>query len=160
MIAMQYRIILPADYPMEKIKSRIASKAHLLNGYSGLVFKAYLYSVKDSDDYFSEVNSYAPFYLWKDPTAMAGFLRSAGFSALCEDFGRPSVKSWLLEGKITAPKTQAYACFESAATKGVDIVGFDSHDWSLLRLNWLKQASTEPNKQRQYYQVGYIARGK
>ncbi|WP_432451904.1 MULTISPECIES: DUF4865 family protein [unclassified Agarivorans] len=159
MIAMQYRIILPADYNMVNIQTRIKEKAHLLDGYPGLVFKAYLYSIKDSPDYFSTVNSYAPFYLWKDTSAMASFLRSPGFAALSEQFGRPSVKSWLLEGEIKMPEQQAYACIESTSTDTADLIGFDCSNWSSLKLNWLNQASTQPSEQKQYYQIGYLARG-
>jgi hypothetical protein len=159
MIAMQYRIILPADYPMAKIQTRIKEKAHLLSGYPGLVFKAYLYSIKDSPDYFSAVNSYAPFYLWKDTSAMAGFLRSSGFAALCEQFGRPMVKSWLVEGEIIMPQQQAYACIASTMLDPADLVGFDCSDWSSLRLNWLNEATTESSEQKQYYQIGHLALG-
>ena len=47
MIAMQYKIVLPSDYPMETIEARIKEKGHLLDGFPGLIFKAYLYSRKD-----------------------------------------------------------------------------------------------------------------
>lgn len=59
MIAMQYKIILPSDYPMEKIETRIREKGNLLDGYPGLVFKAYLYSRKNAE-YYTSSNSYAP----------------------------------------------------------------------------------------------------
>ena len=59
MIAMQYKITLPSDYPMDSIKNRILDKGHLLNGFPGLVFKAYLYSEKSASEYNNIVNSYA-----------------------------------------------------------------------------------------------------
>jgi len=93
---MQYQFVLPADYPMDSIENRIQEKGHLLDGYTGLLYKAYLYSRKEDSNYNSKVNSYAPFYIWKDIRAMTHFLQSAAFKTLCDQFGRPRVQTWLL----------------------------------------------------------------
>lgn len=41
-VAMQYSFVLPADYDMNIIKQRIASKGHLLDDFPGLIFKTCL----------------------------------------------------------------------------------------------------------------------
>lgn len=42
MQAMEYEITLPADYDMEIIRNRIATRGHLMDAYPGLGLKAYL----------------------------------------------------------------------------------------------------------------------
>jgi hypothetical protein len=94
MLAMQYEIALPADYDMAVIRRRIAEKGHLLDGFPGLGFKAYLYATRDDAVLPGGANRYAPFYLWRDGEGMNAFLGGAGFAALARDFGRPAVQTW------------------------------------------------------------------
>ncbi|WP_292053603.1 MULTISPECIES: DUF4865 family protein [unclassified Brevundimonas] len=96
MLAMQYKIDFPDKFDMDRIRQRIADKGHLLDGYEGLVFKAYLYSEADNA---TSRNRYAPFYVWHDSQAMWRFLGSEGFAKLCEDFGRPKVNVWYLNDR-------------------------------------------------------------
>lgn len=91
MHAMQYEITLPADYDMEIIRRRVATKGHLLDAFPGLGLKAYLMRERGED---SPVNQYAPFYLWAAPEGMNSFLFGPGFQALVQDFGRPEVRHW------------------------------------------------------------------
>ncbi|MFH8371660.1 DUF4865 family protein [Streptomyces sp. NPDC018031] len=93
MHAMQYRITLPADYDMRIIRNRVATRGQLLDDFPGLGLKAYGIRERGVDG--SPVNQYAPFYLWATPEAMNGFLWSAGFRGVVEDFGRPTVEHWL-----------------------------------------------------------------
>lgn len=72
MIAMRYRIALPADYPMEIIERRIAERGHLTDGLPGLGLKAYLYCRAGEDG--AAANVYAPFYLWRTTEGMRDFL--------------------------------------------------------------------------------------
>jgi hypothetical protein len=44
MLAMQYSFTFPADYDMAIIERRIAENGHRLDGFPGLLFKAYLYA--------------------------------------------------------------------------------------------------------------------
>ena len=46
MYSMQYRVQLPADYDMEIIRNRVRRTGHLMDGYPGLEFKAYLIQEK------------------------------------------------------------------------------------------------------------------
>ncbi|MFF8812257.1 DUF4865 family protein [Streptomyces pactum] len=93
MHAMQYRITLPADYDMDIIRRRVATRGHLLDDFPGLGLKAYGIQERGVDG--ASVNSYAPFYLWAAPEAMNRFLWGAGFRGVVEDFGRPTVEHWV-----------------------------------------------------------------
>jgi Domain of unknown function (DUF4865) len=94
MIAMQYRVTLPAHYDMRIIRDRVATTGHLLDDYPGLGVKAFLIREKGVDG--SAVNEYAPFYLWADAAGAASFLWSGvGFTAIIRDFGRPAVRTWV-----------------------------------------------------------------
>ncbi|MER7756148.1 DUF4865 family protein [Kitasatospora sp. NPDC097643] len=96
MHAMQYEITLPADYDMGIIHKRVAEKSHLLDAYPGLGLKAYLVRERGRDG--SQVNQYAPFYLWRTAEGMNSFLWSPGFRGVSTAFGRPAVRHWLGAG--------------------------------------------------------------
>ncbi|CAM5615916.1 hypothetical protein SALBM135S_09447 [Streptomyces alboniger] len=89
---MQYEITLPADYDMDVIRRRVATRGHLLDTFPGLGFKAYLMRERGRDG--SPVNQYAPFYLWNTAHGMNSFLWGPGFQGLVDDFGRPEVRHW------------------------------------------------------------------
>ncbi|MFC9340801.1 DUF4865 family protein [Streptomyces sp. NPDC057020] len=91
MHAMQYEITLPADYDMGIIRTRVATRGHLLDDFPGLGLKAYL--VRERGD-ASPVDQYAPFYLWAAPEGMNSFLWGPGFQGIVNDFGRPVVQHW------------------------------------------------------------------
>lgn len=89
---MQYEITLPADYDMEIIRKRVATRGHLLDDFPGLGLKAYLLREREDG---SPVNAYAPFYLWVTPEGMNSFLWGPGFQGIVNDFGRPVVRHWV-----------------------------------------------------------------
>lgn len=92
MYAMQYEITLPADYDMRIIRDRVATRGHMMDGFAGLGFKAYL--IRERGDH-SPVNQYAPFYIWQDVSGMGRFLwGGGGFHGIVNDFGRPVVRHW------------------------------------------------------------------
>ncbi|MFD6276201.1 DUF4865 family protein [Streptomyces sp. NPDC060209] len=91
MHAMQYEITLPADYDMEIVRRRVATRGHLLDDFPGLGLKAYL--IRERGD-TSPVNQYAPLYLWSAPEGMNTFLWGPGFQGIVDDFGRPVVQHW------------------------------------------------------------------
>ncbi len=159
MIAMQYKIVLPADYPMESIENRIETKGHLLNDYPGLVFKAYLYSRKDAEHYRNPVNSYAPFYVWQDHRSMMVFLASDGFKGLCEQFGRPQVNTWFVEGEVRIPSVEdTLASVSHQVGDNSDVRGVEVTNWQPLNVEWLCEAKPDVNSA--LYRIGYIAKGK
>ncbi|MEZ8226165.1 DUF4865 family protein [Vibrio splendidus] len=158
MIAMHYKFVLPSDYPMTSIENRIKDKGHLLNGCEGLVFKAYLYSRKDTKQYDNSVNSYAPFYVWRDHSAMVLFLKSDGFKALCDQFGRPRVDIWFIDEAPTTPSpSHSFACVNKCAKSNTDVHGVDYSSWESVDVTWLSD-SKEMNG-GDIYRVGYIAHG-
>ncbi|HEX8777983.1 MAG TPA: DUF4865 family protein [Rhodanobacter sp.] len=113
MIAMQYAITLPADYDMAIIRRRIADKAHLLDDFPGLAFKAWLHAARDDGELPSRDNLYAPFYLWRDSAGMNAFLNGDGFAALSRDFGRPVVRHWIPWQAELAGDLRGAACATS-----------------------------------------------
>lgn len=96
MIAMQYSLVLPADYDMSIIDRRIAERGHLTDGFPGLAFKAYLLARKGRTPGTTTAtdNVYAPFYLWHSVEGMNAFLCGPGFRGLTQSFGWPQVRTW------------------------------------------------------------------
>ncbi|MFD0485391.1 DUF4865 family protein [Kineococcus sp. GCM10028916] len=96
MYAMQYAVPLPADYDMQIIRDRVTRTGHLLDGFAGLNFKAYLVREKGKG---SPVNEYAPFYVWDDIDGMRAFCwGEPGYSAIVRDFGRRPIQDWTVVG--------------------------------------------------------------
>ncbi|KUJ00028.1 DUF4865 family protein [Vibrio sp. MEBiC08052] len=162
MIAMQYKFVLPADYDMELIERRIKDKGYLLDGWPGLVFKAYLYARQDATQYHSPVNCYAPLYVWEDHQAMMAFLNSDGFKALCQQFGRPKVETWFLDAVPTPPAEQhhfASIAHDANQQAETDIQGINYHAWQTLSVTWICDTELSAYQGRELYAVGYVARG-
>ncbi|MBJ7311539.1 DUF4865 family protein [Rugamonas sp. CCM 8940] len=185
MIAMQYSFVLPADYDMRRIDARIADKGHLLDGFPGLRFKAYLSAERDDAALASADNLYAPFYLWDGSEGMNAFLGGAGFAAVTQAFGRPSVATWsvwtaalgddlarashatreLLPIAPHTPLDQLRQQEEAAAQQalqGADgavaaLACFDPSNWTLLRLRLWRGPRGDAVAGRQQYRVGYVA---
>ncbi|MFF4183272.1 DUF4865 family protein [Streptomyces sp. NPDC001691] len=111
MHALQYEITLPADYDMEIIRKRVATRGHLLDDFPGLGLKAYLMRERAAG---SPVNSYATFYLWSTAEGMNSFLWGPGFQGLVDDFGRPRVQ--LLTG-LSYQEGPASGAAPAAATR-------------------------------------------
>lgn len=136
MLAMQYEITLPADYDMAVIRRRIAEKGHLLDGFPGLGFKAWLYSMSDDPVLPGGTNRYAPFYLWHDGEGMNAFLGGAGFAALARDFGRPPFRrgrSGRRCRQATCPRRSAPAARSSPSprTHGWNVGGSARATWPM-----------------------------
>lgn len=115
MIAAQYEILLPADYDMEIIRRRVRERGSALDTRPGLGVKAYL--VQDIAD-GSAVNSYSPFYLWRDPAALAAFhWGGQGFSGIVRDFGRPAVRTWIGGGFLRGDAFSASPAYALLRTR-------------------------------------------
>ncbi|CAM5767763.1 hypothetical protein LMIY3S_02272 [Labrys miyagiensis] len=118
MYAMHYAITLPADYDMDNIRERIATKGPLLDDLPGLGMKAYL--VREKGVVGSAVNQYATFYLWASAQGMGGFLWGGrGFGGIVSSFGRPPVRHWA--GAACHLGRQALSAARNATIKEVDI---------------------------------------
>ncbi|MGD1824422.1 DUF4865 domain-containing protein [Chromobacterium violaceum] len=185
MMAMRYRIALPADYPMEIIEKRIAERGHLTDGMPGLGLKAYLYS--RAGEAGAQANAYAPFYLWRRAEGMRDFLSGPGFAALCASFGRPAVESaaawfgeWtddvaearyamverlpLPEGMGMEAARQAQQDWRDARSAAGDALAlaaaFDPASWTMVRLS-LSRKPLEPSDGGvcERYRVGRVSFG-
>jgi hypothetical protein len=178
MLTMQYSLVLPAAFDMEAIRTRIATRGPLLDGFEGLAFKAYLYARRGEH---GPENLYAPFYLWADTAAMTRFLSGPGFAALTGDFGWPAVKTavplaqelrpGLREARFAtrelrpiAPHADlaALAAAERrlAATDAGEalaaVTACDPSTWTLVRLR-LWPAAREAAEGVQRYAVGHVS---
>lgn len=184
MIAMQYSITLPADYDMTTIRRRIAEKGHLLDGFPGLAFKAWLHASRDDSELPGRDNLYAPFYLWRDCEGMNAFLGGPGFATLARDFGRPAVRTWVPWQAELADDLRAATCAiqdliaipahvelgnlreaEAAAVRQDRAAGalaamaaYDPATWTLLRFRlWPTPRPDLAHADRQLYRVGHVS---
>ena len=153
MLAMQYVITLPDDFDMDVIRQRIRDKGHLLDGFDGLVFKAYLYACRGQD---GPHNLYAPFYVWRDTAGMDRFLRGPGFAALSADFGRPDVKLWVVSdlARHGSPHRARWATWGNTPDSLAAVALYDPADWTHDRFTL---SEFEPPGPR--FRVGYVAIG-
>lgn len=85
MIAMQYKISLPDDYPMDIIKKRVQDNGAKTDGFADLHFKAYLISEKGILN--QDKNEYAPLYLWESSRGMNQFLFDGFYQNILDSFG-------------------------------------------------------------------------
>lgn len=185
MIAMQYSLSLPADYDMGIIDRRIRDKGPLLDGFPNLKFKAYLRAARG--DLGSHENLYAPFYVWDKADGASDFLCGPGFQALGNDFGWPSVSTWIVWQACAAPEVRQakfatreivpigpHARLEEirrregdesmdAVARGkalVSVAGFDPTAWMRIRFRlWNTLPEPLPTSGVQAYRVGHVSTG-
>ena len=184
MIAMQYRIALPADYDMGIIRQRIADKGHLLDDFPNLAFKAYLYADRTRSYAEGHENLYAPFYLWHNTEGMNAFLGSAGFSGVVASFGRPLVRTWSVwradvASDLSSAERATREILPIAAHTSLDMLreaesdsaqddldrgalaaisAFDPTGWTLLRLRLWRESIQRPiGDDVDVYEIGHIS---
>ncbi|WP_371766225.1 DUF4865 family protein [Massilia sp.] len=181
MIAMQYRFPLPADYDMAIIDRRIADKGHLMDGFPGLLFKAYLSARKTGP---AQDNAYAPFYVWNTVEAMHAFLNGPGFAGVAQAFGRPSVATWLVwqarstqgfeharfasvERRTIPPgadlealrREETRLAAEALDSGGalVAVTGYEPGDWTIVRFRLWDSEPVVVGATTLIYTVGHIS---
>jgi hypothetical protein len=173
MIAMQYSFAFPADYDMNIIESRVRDKGSAFDDTPGLGVKAFLAARRGDPRTGSQVNVYAPFYIWTEPQAMVDFLCGDRFTALTGSFGWPAVQPWSLfdvkangtlsEARFATRSIEPLRPFDSlhatreAERRAIDdaladgallaMSGCDPHTWQRIRFClWPQQvAQTEPH---------------
>lgn len=167
MIVMHYRFTLPADYDMGIIEHRIRENGARLDGFPGLIAKAYLCARREEGGLGE--NRYAPIYFWQEARAMQRFLQTPGFAALVRDFGWPTPECWLasedqapipdlaearfmtLDRWTIAPHTDLTALPERS--------GFSAWDVTRWQGITLRASSQRPAGEQEVYRIGYLARG-
>src|SRR5215813_13994241 len=92
MFIMQYQITLPADYDVDVIRQRVASKGPSFDTFEGLGLKCFL--IRERGTFGARSNQYAPVYLWPHIDAMWSFLAGPGFGGIKDSFGAPPVETW------------------------------------------------------------------
>lgn len=113
MIAMQYKINLPADYDMEIIRKRVRDSGEKTDGFTGLEMKAYL--IAEKAKYNNTENQYAPFYLWSKTEGMNQFLLGGPFNNILNSFGWPVVQNWMvLHRHVVKTGERQYALVKTA----------------------------------------------
>jgi hypothetical protein len=181
MLAMQYSFTLPADYDMDVIRHRIAANGSKMDGFDGLVFKAFLYACRSVH---GPENLYAPFYLWAGSEPMNRFLCSDGFVALARAFGWPAIRTWSV---VDAPRTADLRGATQATRETVQlapharladtlaregeaaraavrdgaraaVAGFEPTGWTAVRTRlWSTEPAVAAGAQR--YAIGHVATG-
>jgi hypothetical protein len=105
-LLMQYPITLPKDYDMQIIRDRVRTRGKALDDRAGLLCKTYC--IREAGIAGTQLNQYAPFYLWADAGAAADFLwHGTGFDGIVRDFGRPDVRTWIPETRVLGPAPAA-----------------------------------------------------
>ncbi|SFL14478.1 DUF4865 family protein [Methylobacterium pseudosasicola] len=117
MLVARYRHRLPADYPMDRIRARVAERAPAWDVIPGLVFKAVTVEERARG---AAANAYSSLYLWRDAGAAAEFLIGPSFRAVIESFGRPQMETWLPLDVSLGAATTTLALSEETRLVGLD----------------------------------------
>lgn len=141
MYAMNYEITLPADYDMQIIRNRVATKGAGTDNFPGLGLKAYCIRERGVAD--SPVNQYAPFYLWANLNGMHQFLWGDPFKALYTSFGRPVVQHW---AGLAFERGPAFSVTPRAATRRAEFLPADAEPAPFIEeaLTRLRQYASDP----------------
>ncbi|CAB3761774.1 DUF4865 family protein [Paraburkholderia solisilvae] len=186
MFIMQYQISLPADYDMNVIRQRVASKGPSFDTLDGLGLKCFL--IRERGRFGAPCNEYAPVYLWPRVEAMWGFLAGSGFAGIKDAFGTPPVQTWpgfahVRSAQLSDPKTIVSVTREDetlsrdadlierrkreidAANAAVErtpgllarAVGLDPLSWRLVRFDYWARAQAELPAHLSRYEVLHVS---
>lgn len=106
MMAMQYSVRLPTEYPVERLRQRVRERGPLFDRLPGLAHKSFLIDEK--------LRTYAPFYVWRSHDAMREFLFGNLFAGVIDSFGRPRIRHWSVVqfGHGDRKVRPTFACYE------------------------------------------------
>jgi hypothetical protein len=178
MMMMQYTFRLPADYPMETVRQRVAERGHAFDHYPGLKWKAFL--VRERGAAHATDNQYAPLYVWSDPQAATDFLKGSLFAGVTHAFGWTPAVQQLILSHSTGPADgqQPLWCTQQSVKVGghADLRALALHDgrpqhgmhsrWVALDPSrwvatvyelWVERPFT-PVRHAVLYEVAYFAR--
>lgn len=101
----QMELRFPDDTDMSRVRQWMVDEGPETDNAVGLRFKAYL--VRERGVRGSQVNEYAPFFVWEDLRGLAYLLwQSDGFSRVLEHFDRPRVQAWVGAGFEWGPASK------------------------------------------------------
>ncbi len=180
MLAMQYGFDFDDAFDMDTIRARVAAIGGRFSSVPGLQYKAFLITEHPRDG----GNRYAPFYVWRDGTAMTEFLLSDAFRAVQQKFWRPAVQRWEAIALVSGPAandmprlatretmaiapdvdlaiaaaTARTASRKMASAPGLhsQFVGLDTESWQWLRFS-LWCTSLPPTVGGERFEVLYLA---
>ncbi|KQR77140.1 hypothetical protein ASG35_12840 [Burkholderia sp. Leaf177] len=186
MIIKQYQISLPADYRMQVIRDRVASRGASFDTFAGLGLKCFL--IREKGKFGAMANEYSPVYLWPQTGSMWDFLAGPAFEAIKESFGVPLVNAWpglvfAQSENSTDPTTIASVTREEEcllpdtnltelrhreatiaaervnATKGLfaRAVGLDPRGWRLVRFDYWTQPQADLSSELLSYEVLHVS---
>jgi hypothetical protein len=183
MFAMQYEHRLPADYDMQVMRDRAATRGPQWDDTPGLGLKAFIARVRG--EHGAVANLYGGAYLWRDSESAAALLTGEVFRTVTDSFGRPRVDTWLpldacrgaadpatparalyrhtevLASQADVPAAQADAVARNRATAGradtlAAWVVLDPASWSIVWFT-LSSAAPDPARGGEAWQVLYLA---
>ncbi|KXF76482.1 hypothetical protein ATN84_15695 [Paramesorhizobium deserti] len=93
MFMKQYTHRLPADYDMNRIRTRATALGPQWDGTPGLGFKAFIAQERGANG--AKNNAYSSLYLWLDDEAVTDFITGDRFRAVIDGFGRPRIETWI-----------------------------------------------------------------
>ena len=183
MLTMRYAHRLPADYTLETIRERAATRGPLWDTTPGLVFKAF--SIRTRGVTGASGNAYASIYLWHDAAGAMEMLADPGrFGAVIAAFGRPQVETALplaARTKGDGAEVRAVVQEEIALDADIDpaslrrselsrvadtlgdpdvlaaVSALDPAAWRLIRTT-LVRTPAEATRGGTVYEVAYLAR--
>ncbi|MCX8650727.1 DUF4865 family protein [Gilliamella sp. B2776] len=174
MQAMQYKILLPADYDMQIIKNRVKQNGYKMDGFKDLLFKAYLISEKGSDNL---ANSYCPLYVWQHTNGMTQFIFDGYFDNIIDTFGWQNINigitaniklednfllsKYVLEEHHTIPVKAQLKNFNFKITEYQNQVGnvviYNPDKWQYTSFTFFEQ---KPNNQhKNIHQILHLSSG-
>lgn len=174
MQAMQYKILLPADYDMQIIKNRVNQSGYKMDGFEDLLFKAYLISEQGNDNL---TNSYCPLYFWSHTNGMTKFIFDGYFDNIIDSFGWQNINigittkielednffhsKYVLEEHHAIPVQAKLKNFSFKTTKHQGQVGnvviYNPDKWQYTSFTFFKEKPA--SQQKNIYQILYLAKG-
>ncbi|BDR57783.1 DUF4865 family protein [Xylocopilactobacillus apicola] len=163
MQAMQYKVGLPADYEMGIIRDRVLNNGSKTDGFTDLLFKAYLITDKSSGDL---QNSYSPLYVWKQTEGMNKFIFDGFFDNIIGSFGWQNIEigvtqtvnlsesfpksKYVLEEYHDIPEAAALNGFEFKAESYDDMLGqvtiYNPDKWKYATFSFFENRPQDTDK--------------
>ncbi|MGX7025090.1 DUF4865 family protein [Vagococcus hydrophili] len=168
MNVMQYKIKLPKEYGMEKIRERVANNGVKTDGFLDLLMKVYLIR--------EESKEYAPLYLWKSEKGMNHFIFDGYYDNILSSFGwrqiniaiplivevnqKVKASHWVLEiekdiKEVTKMKAPEFSITPKDALG--KLLVYNPDKWKQVEFYFFKEKSKELECFGSFYEVLHIS---